>query len=122
MKTICSLLVTLFITIVLVASAAPQNSSAATLSIICPTGDCAGTIQFDFVNLDPTATYAFAGVNTTAADTCCGGTVNANPDGTLSFTESFLSAGTWEFTLTELHKNGKPVHNGVIFDQFFDVP
>jgi hypothetical protein len=120
MKTICSLLVTLF-AVVLIASAAPQNNLASTLSISCPTGDCAGTIQFDFANLDPTATYAFAGVNTTTGDTC-GGTVKANPDGTLSFTESFLSAGTWEFTLTELHKNGRPVHNGVIFDQLFDVP
>lgn len=121
MKTICSLLVTLFVTVVLVASAAPQNNLASMLSITCPTGDCAGTIQFDFANLDPTATYAFAGVNATAGDSC-GGTVKANLDGTLSFTEAFLSAGTWEFTLTELHKNGRPVHNGVIVDQFLAVP
>jgi hypothetical protein len=49
MKTICSLLVTLF-AIVLIASATPQNNLASTLSISCPTGDYAGTIQFDFAN------------------------------------------------------------------------
>jgi hypothetical protein len=116
MKIVSLLLLTLLIGIVLVANGAPTYTG--TFTINCPYG-CRGEIDFNFANLDPSITYSFSGV--TIGDNFSGN-INASPDGTWQIMQSFLLAGNWEFTLTALHKNGKPVHNGVVDDQFFDVP
>jgi hypothetical protein len=121
MKTICSLLVTLLVTVVLVASAANNQAGTETVSITCTPSDCTGPVQIQYSNLSLRAYYTLTGAND-AGDSCCGGTFQANSDGTLTFNEAFLSTGNWDFNLTEVHKNGNPVHNGLVLDTTLDVP
>ena len=112
MKTISALLVTLAF-----AANAAGPQSTPNVAISCPQGIC----QFDFTNLDPSTTYAFAGVNTTSqfADAIAENIIPAG-DGSYNFTWP-LSSGTWEFTLSSDRKNGKSAHNPV-FDEMVLVP
>lgn len=109
MKTICSLIVTLFVVAVLVANAAAHRP---TLSVSCEPTDCSGNVTLDFSNLDPSATYDFVGV-TTGDST--GTTIIPDGSGSASWTEAFLIPGTWEFTLTKITNRG-PAHHPVIDD------
>jgi hypothetical protein len=122
MKIVSLLLLTLLIGVVLVANGAPQSSEM--LTIIC-TDNCRGGAQFHFANLDPTVTYYFTGISTSGAipgDTCCGGGINAEPDGTdILIYGGGLSSGNWDFTLQAPHNSGKLGHHPVA-EQTLTVP
>src|SRR6266851_3489052 len=112
MKTICSLLVTLFITVVLVASATPPSTP--TINVTCQVNQTScDLVDYSATNLDPSTAYEIEGVNSTtgeqhtwSGDPAGGFMANNGTSYDSGQTNESLDLGDWTFELHAIGNNG----------------